>query len=84
MPPRYLIFRYAGWAVIYILDRNSLTVPSISKCGRSHSLETSSTRSIVPSVSKANRRPQSFIVHGHDETAKLALKNFLQNILKFP
>ncbi len=27
---------------------------------------------------------QSFIVHGHDETAKLALKNFLQNVLKFP
>jgi DNA-binding NtrC family response regulator len=24
--------------------------------------------------------PQSFIVHGHDETAKLALTNFLQNI----
>jgi len=28
--------------------------------------------------------PQSFIVHGHDETAKLELKNFLQNMLKFP
>jgi CheY-like chemotaxis protein len=27
---------------------------------------------------------QSFIVHGHDETAKLALKNFLQNTLNFP
>jgi predicted nucleotide-binding protein len=27
---------------------------------------------------------QSFIVHGHDETAKLALKNFLQNTLRFP
>lgn len=28
--------------------------------------------------------PVPFIVHGHDETAKLALKNFLQNTLKFP
>jgi len=28
--------------------------------------------------------PQSFIVHGHDETIKLELKNFLQNTLKLP
>lgn len=28
--------------------------------------------------------PQSFIVHGHDESAKLALKNYLQNSLKLP
>ncbi len=28
--------------------------------------------------------PQPFIVHGHDDTAKLALKNFLQNNLKLP
>lgn len=28
--------------------------------------------------------PVPFIVHGHDETAKLALKNFLQNTLKLP
>ena len=27
---------------------------------------------------------RSFIVHGHDETAKLALKNYLQNTLKWP
>jgi CheY-like chemotaxis protein len=29
-------------------------------------------------------QPQAFIVHGRDDTAKLALKNFLQNTLKFP
>jgi predicted nucleotide-binding protein len=28
--------------------------------------------------------PRPFIVHGHDETAKLALKNYLQNILGLP
>ncbi len=28
--------------------------------------------------------PQSFIVHGHDETAKLELKNFVQNSLNLP
>jgi len=28
--------------------------------------------------------PRAFIVHGHDETAKLALKNFLQNLLHLP
>ena len=28
--------------------------------------------------------PRSFIVHGHDEEAKWALKNFLQNVLQFP
>jgi CheY-like chemotaxis protein len=28
--------------------------------------------------------PRSFIVHGHDEAAKLALKNYLQNSLKLP
>jgi len=28
--------------------------------------------------------PKSFIVHGHDEAAKFALKNFLQNRLGFP
>jgi CheY-like chemotaxis protein len=28
--------------------------------------------------------PQAFIVHGHDETAKLALKNYLQNTLHLP
>ena len=27
---------------------------------------------------------RSFIVHGHDETAKLALKNYLQNTLRWP
>jgi predicted nucleotide-binding protein len=27
---------------------------------------------------------RSFIVHGHDETEKLALKNYLQNTLKWP
>jgi predicted nucleotide-binding protein len=27
---------------------------------------------------------QSFIVHGHDETAKLSLKNYLQNVLHYP
>jgi predicted nucleotide-binding protein len=30
------------------------------------------------------RRPKIFIVHGHDETARLALKNYLQNVLKLP
>lgn len=29
-------------------------------------------------------RPTPFIVHGHDEAAKLALKNYLQNTLGFP
>jgi predicted nucleotide-binding protein len=28
--------------------------------------------------------PRVFIVHGHDETAKLQLKNYLQNTLKYP
>lgn len=28
--------------------------------------------------------PQTFIVHGHDDTTKLELKNFLQNTLKLP
>jgi predicted nucleotide-binding protein len=28
--------------------------------------------------------PKSFIVHGRDETAKLALKNYIQNTLKLP
>jgi CheY-like chemotaxis protein len=28
--------------------------------------------------------PAPFIVHGHDETAKLSLKNFLQNSLRLP
>jgi CheY-like chemotaxis protein len=28
--------------------------------------------------------PQPFIVHGHNETAKLSLKNYLQNTLKLP
>ena len=27
---------------------------------------------------------RSFIVHGHDENAKLALKNYLQNTLRWP
>lgn len=35
-------------------------------------------------LSSAPPGPQSFIVHGHDETAKFDLKNFLQNTLKFP
>lgn len=30
------------------------------------------------------QRPQAFIVHGQDEVAKLALKNYLQNTLGFP
>ncbi len=30
------------------------------------------------------RKPQTFIVHGHDCTAKLELKNFLQNTLQLP
>ncbi len=30
------------------------------------------------------RLPTPFIVHGHDEVAKLALKNYLQNALGFP
>ncbi len=29
-------------------------------------------------------KPTAFIVHGHDDTAKLALKNFLQNKLHLP
>lgn len=33
-------------------------------------------------TSSAARNPQAFIVHGHDEVALLALKNYLQNILK--
>jgi len=28
--------------------------------------------------------PRAFIVHGHDDAEKLALKNYLQNTLKFP
>jgi CheY-like chemotaxis protein len=28
--------------------------------------------------------PQAFIVHGHNETVKLALKNYLQNTVNFP
>jgi hypothetical protein len=28
--------------------------------------------------------PRSFIVHGHDELAKLQLKNYVQNVLHFP
>src|SRR5205823_3740590 len=30
------------------------------------------------------QKPKIFIVHGHDEATKLALKNFLQNKLHFP
>jgi predicted nucleotide-binding protein len=30
------------------------------------------------------RPPRSFIVHGHDEVAKFALKNFIQNTLSWP
>jgi CheY-like chemotaxis protein len=38
----------------------------------------------IPGVTDQSTAPRSFIVHGHDETAKLALKNFLQNTLKLP
>lgn len=35
-------------------------------------------------VSSISTYPKSFIVHGHDDTAKLELKNFLQNTLGLP
>jgi len=34
--------------------------------------------------SPEENRPKAFIVHGHDKTEKLALKDFLQNTLGFP
>lgn len=35
-------------------------------------------------LADAPASPQSFIVHGHNETTKLALKNYLQNTLNLP
>jgi hypothetical protein len=35
-------------------------------------------------IEPAAHNIQSFIVHGHDEAAKYALKNYLQNILRLP
>jgi predicted nucleotide-binding protein len=35
-------------------------------------------------VLKARSAPRAFIVHGHDETALLQLKNYLQNTLRWP
>lgn len=35
-------------------------------------------------VGGSNRQPRSFIVHGHNETLLLDLKNYLQNTLKIP
>jgi predicted nucleotide-binding protein len=35
-------------------------------------------------IERAKTSPKSFIVHGHDEAAKLALKNYLQNTLGLP
>ena len=32
----------------------------------------------------ADAEPRAFIVHGHDQTAKLALKNYLQNVVGLP
>jgi predicted nucleotide-binding protein len=38
----------------------------------------------TPGLSEKPKAPDSFIVHGHDDAAKLELKNFLQNTLKLP
>jgi len=52
--------------------------------------ETQSLRELVRRIYGALRlphepdAPQAFIVHGHNETAKLALKNYLQNTLQLP
>lgn len=49
------------------------------------------TTTIIGSDNRASARkpaagegPQVFIVHGHDHTTKLALKNYLQNTLRLP
>jgi predicted nucleotide-binding protein len=34
-------------------------------------------------ISPEKHRPRAFIVHGHDTTERLALKNYLQNVLGF-
>jgi CheY-like chemotaxis protein len=38
----------------------------------------------VLGIEQTKRFPKSFIVHGHDEAAKLELKNYLQNTLGLP
>ncbi|MFZ5876476.1 MAG: TIR domain-containing protein [Nitrospirota bacterium] len=38
----------------------------------------------VAGISRGRHQPKSFIVHGHDEAAKLSVKNYLQNTLRLP
>ena len=65
-------------------------VDEIPKCSFTSKWESGSLREFISHIQRTlgltdkPTPPVPFIVHGHDETAKLALKNFLQNILKFP
>lgn len=40
--------------------------------------------SLTPEKSKSTRGPRVFIVHGHDDKTKFAVKNYLQNTLGLP
>jgi CheY-like chemotaxis protein len=79
--------------LVYSATQDATVIDAIRECAKcsfiskweGHSLR--KLLSLIHSelgLSDDSTPPQSFIVHGHDDKAKLELKNFLQNTLKFP
>jgi CheY-like chemotaxis protein len=83
--PKLPIIAYSGTqdGAVIAAFRDDPATTFLSKW-ESHSIE-ELLRSAYEMLGLADvQKPKVFIVHGHDETTKLALKNFLQNKLHLP